>query len=167
MAGNLQRAPQTRADRRSLPRSGMSLGVTLHRVGEQQIIPAAIANLSASGFLAEIPAGESLPEHFEVDLPNAGRRQAQVVWSSGQTAGCNFAVPLSKADLSAARLKSDHRERASETIAPVLDPADPIWDVSNEALAQEKLSPRSRVLLIAAAGALPWLSFAGIAALLV
>ena len=166
MAGNLQRAPQTRVDLRSVPRSEMSLSVTLHLVGEQAIIPAAIVNLSESGFLAEIPEGESLPEHVELNLPNAGRRRARVVWSTDRMAACNFATPLRKADISAARLKSDYREPASEATAPVLDPVDPIWDVSNEATAQEKMSPRSRMLLIAAAGTLPWLTIGGIAAVI-
>lgn len=167
MAGAAERLLAGNADRRTLPRSELSLGVTLHEPGGAQVIPAAIVNLSPTGLLAEIAEGTALPGTIEVELPNAGRRKAQIVWTNGRLAGCNFAVPLSRADMSAARLKSDFRAAEETVEALQLDPADPIWDVSAEPRSGEKWSPRKRMALIVLAGGLPWLSFAGIAALLV
>ena len=130
--------------------------------------PAAIANLSATGFLAEIPKGAALPKYFEVDLPNAWPRKVQVVWTSGMLAGCNFTTPLSKADLSAARLKSNFREQEASKSGPTfsIGPSDPIWDMLNEAAASEKLPLRHRILLIGAAGATPCFLLGVLAALL-
>lgn len=152
-------------DRRTVPRNEMSLGVTLHRVGEQEIIPAAIANLSATGFLAELPPRSSMPPIIDVDLPNAGRRQAQMVWQSGTLAGCNFLKPLGKADISAARLKSAHLD-APAPAPPQLAADDPVWDTANIAKPHEKWPLPARVAVIAAAAIAPWLPIAGIAALL-
>jgi hypothetical protein len=174
MAGLPEQRTQTNLDRRSVPRSELALGITLHRRGEEEIVPAAIANLSVTGFLAEMPRGTRLPEYVEVDLPNAGRRTAQVVWQGGTTAGCNFTVPLSRADLSAARLKSavvDQEAHAAPAASspPImfqLGPSDPIWDMLNEAAAHEKLSGRTRLAVIAAAAFGSWVPVAGLVALL-
>jgi len=165
MASIAQQLPDTLADRRTVPRAEVSLGVTLHRVGEAQVIPAAIANLSATGFLADLPDGASVPDMLDVDLPNAGRRTAQVVWQSGSMAGCTFTTPLRRSDISAARLKSDH-SAAPAPQAPALSPADPIWDLGNVATAQEKWPLKARFAVIAGLGAIPWISFATLAAML-
>jgi hypothetical protein len=182
MVGLAEQLPQTNADRRSVPRSELSLGITLHRVSEAAVIPAAIANLSATGFLAELPEGAQIPAQVDVELPNAGRREAQVVWQNGGMVGCNFIAPLSRADLSAARLKSTFGESApveGQVEAPLevasvavsgpqysLGPSDPIWDMMNETPVHEKWSPRRRLALIAAAATLPWAPLAGVALLL-
>ena len=163
-----------RLDRRMVPRAEMALGVTLYRVGGEEVIPAAIANMSATGFLAELPGGVVMPEFLDVDLPNAGRRKAQVVWHGGSMAGCNFTVPLSRADLSAARLKSAfveeqvvaHQPQATPLPRYELGPSDPIWDMLNEVGSHEKWSPGKRVALIAAAAILPWVPIAGLVAML-
>lgn len=179
MAGLPRQVAETRLDRRMVPRSEMSLGVTLHRVGEEAVIPAAIANLSATGFLAELPVGSAVPELLDVDLPHAGRRQAQVVWRSGPMAGCNFTVPLARADLSAARLKSTFVE-PSEAEAPAapaapaakappiysIGPSDPIWDMLNEASPHEKWPLTGRVAVILAATLALWTPVVAVAAFL-
>ena len=158
-------------DRRSVPRRDLSLGVTLRRESGGEVIPADIANLSATGFLAELPDGAQLPDILHVELPNAGHRKAHVVWSGGELAGCNFDVPLSKADLSAAQLKSARAEVVMDAEARAkeleLQPSDPIFDTSGEVSADEKWPFVGRVAVIAIGGLACWAPLAGIAALLV
>lgn len=155
----------TGLDRRMVPRSEISLGVTLHRVDDTAVIPAAIANLSVTGFLAELPAGATVPDLLDVELPHAGRRKAQVMWRSGTMAGCTFTVPLARADISAARLKSSHVGSAAAE-PPHLTAADPIWDVAGETGRDEKWPLPLRVALIATAAVIPWVPLVGLAVML-
>lgn len=171
MAGVPKPLEQTDLDRRMVPRNEVSLGVKLHRVGEEAVIPAAIANLSPTGFLAELAVNAVTPEFLDVDLPNAGRRRAQVVWRSGAMAGCNFTVPLSRADMSAARLKSEFREASGQDSAETppmfeLGPSDPIWDMMNETPPHEKWPLSARVALIGAVTIAPWVPLVGLALVL-
>jgi transcriptional regulator with XRE-family HTH domain len=64
-----------------------------------------IHNLSATGLLIECEAKLEEGEAIAIDLPQAGRTLATVVWSSGRLHGCQFARPLGKAALSAAELQ--------------------------------------------------------------
>jgi hypothetical protein len=170
MASVPQLAQAADVDRRSGSRSELCLGVTLRSAGTIDIIPAAITNLSTTGFLAEFAAGVEIPADLDVDLPHAGSRTAQVVWESGSMVGCSFTHPLAKAEISAAHLKSEPRQLQSDATSSVasreIDRTDPIWDTSNEAAPGEKWSLRARLLVIGAVGTLPWLSIGGIAALL-
>jgi len=167
------------ADRRVMPRADLWLGVRLHGAGEERVIAASILNLSATGFLAELADGNAMPAELDIELPNAGRRRAEVVWSSGQLAGCTFASPLARADLSAAQLRSEFRALEEERGLPLLGPApalpaagsprdaaDPIWEMAAEALPDEKWPLRQRLLLIAGAAVLPWALMGGAALLL-
>lgn len=166
MASVARRVWNAVAERRTVPRDELRLEITLRGLDEGRTIPAAITNLSPAGFLAEIPAGVTLPEFLAADMPNSNSRKVQVVWSSGTLAGCNFLTPLGRADISAARLKSEPPSQSWTTrAAPGLDPEDPIWDMSSEATSEEKWPLRYRVLLIAAAGALPCLAVGAVATL--
>jgi hypothetical protein len=172
MASIPQHAPVADVDRRRGARAELCLGVTLRQSGAQAIIPAEITNLSATGFLAEFPEGVEIPQVLDVELPHAGIRTAQVVWANGWMAGCSFSQPLTKSEISAARLKSEPRPMQVElpqSLSPaslVIDSTDPIWDTSNEARPGERWSLRTRLVVLGAAGTLPWLSIAGLVALL-
>jgi PilZ domain len=67
---------------------------------------ATIHDLSLTGVLIETSTPLAEGETFEVDLPQAGKVEASVVWSSGEFYGCKFKSPLSTAALSAALLRS-------------------------------------------------------------
>ncbi len=170
MASAFQPAPAAEADRRNGPRAEICLGVTLRRAGSDAVIPAEITNLSATGFLAEFLDEVEVPPVLDVELPHAGSRTATVVWTSGCMAGCSFTQSLTKSEISAAHLKSEplqmQAKLARAYAAPPIDPADPIWDTSSEAKPGEKWSLRKRLLVIGGAGLLPWLSIAGLVALL-
>jgi transcriptional regulator with XRE-family HTH domain len=65
-----------------------------------------IHNISASGLLLETASGLAQGESLDIDLPEAGRTRAEVIWTSGMLYGCAFAEPLGHAALSAAQLRS-------------------------------------------------------------
>ena len=64
-----------------------------------------IRDLSATGMLLQTAASLRLGEQIEVGFGNSLKR-AEVVWRSGQLTGCQFKQRLTKAELSAAVLRS-------------------------------------------------------------
>ncbi len=164
---------ETGFDRRTRPRSEVNLGVRLYCVGGDDEIPAAITSVSATGFLAELPAAATMPGRLDVELPNAGRRTAEVVWQSGTSVGCNFLKPLGRADMAAALLRSAFTEQSRDELAeegfdallaePPIAADDPIWDVTSEAGARERWPLPLQVVLIAASAVLCWAPLVGIA----
>jgi hypothetical protein len=162
------------ADRRATPRTGLWLGVTLTGSEDGRAVPASIQNMSATGFLAQLADEGAIPTTLNVALPHGGTRRAEVVWRSGTLAGCTFVEQLTRADLSAARLRSEIRQMAEERGLPLLppqqvpdpvmiaDPADPDWMLQGEASTQEKWSLRRRLLFIGASAIVPWLAIGGV-----
>lgn len=65
-----------------------------------------ILNLSETGLLIETTADLAVGEIFLVDLPEAGSTEARVAWRRDSSFGCQFLVPLPKAVLSSAQLRS-------------------------------------------------------------
>ena len=79
-----------------------------------------ILNISQSGLLIETNAALTVGELLEVEVPQAGTSEAEVVWNAGMRFGCQFTTPISKAALSAAELLSPPNHgtpTASETVA--------------------------------------------------
>lgn len=66
-----------------------------------------IHNLSTTGLLLESTASLSVGDEIVVDLPEAAKSVATVVWASGEYFGCAFDRPLSAAAASAAQLRSE------------------------------------------------------------
>jgi PilZ domain len=91
---------QARADRRSSPRHQLCLGSDIR--GEA----VTIHDLSATGMLIETAADLHPFDALEIELPEAGRTMALVVWHSGRYFGCEFKEPIFQAAVSAARLRS-------------------------------------------------------------
>ena len=65
-----------------------------------------IHDLSRSGLLIETWANLTVGTQIEVDLPEAGKTMARVVWSTGRYFGCQFNASIPSAALSAAILKN-------------------------------------------------------------
>ena len=83
-----------------------------------------IHDLSTTGLLIETRAELSNGERLDVDLPEWGAAEAEIVWNSGAFFGCRFSDPISSAAVSAARLRSAPRsaERAAaDLVAVALD----------------------------------------------
>lgn len=74
----------------------------------------AVLNLSQSGLLLRTDAELALDEPLMVRLPTGNDHAARVVWSADDLFGCRFLKPLSRADVSAAELKSGFGRKAAE-----------------------------------------------------
>jgi hypothetical protein len=92
-------------ERRGSARRALRLDLENHR-GPNGAGQVTIHDLSLTGVLIETSTPLTEGETFEVDLPEAGKVEALVVWSSGEFYGCRFKQPLSTAALSAALLRS-------------------------------------------------------------
>jgi hypothetical protein len=88
-------------DRRRYLRRALKLGAG--GSGE----PVTVHDLSLTGALIETSEPMLVGAIFEVDLPQAGKVEATVVWNSGEFYGCQFELPISPAALSAAQLQSE------------------------------------------------------------
>lgn len=65
-----------------------------------------IHNISAAGLLIETVLDLTVDERLEIELPEAGRVSAIVVWHSGSLYGCAFEGALSSAALAATQLRA-------------------------------------------------------------
>lgn len=90
-------------DRRRSPRRALRLGAAAGDAGES----VTIHDLSLTGALLETSVPMLVGSTFEVELPHVGNVEASVVWTSGEYYGCQFALPISPAALSAALLQAD------------------------------------------------------------
>ena len=93
------------ASRRSSPRRLLRL----HAAGGPEGSPESrvvVHDISQGGLLIESDQRFVLGDSIQVDLPEAGAVQAEVVWSSGSFVGCRFAHELPSAVVSAALLRS-------------------------------------------------------------
>jgi hypothetical protein len=98
--GDERRASLRRALRLDIQGAGAAHGaarVTIH-------------DLSLTGVLIETSTPLSSGETFEVELPQAGKVEASVVWAGGEFYGCEFKEPISTAALSAAFLRNPPRD---------------------------------------------------------
>ncbi|WP_375290612.1 PilZ domain-containing protein [Qipengyuania sp.] len=77
-----------------------------------------VHNLSKTGMLVEADAPVTVGESIEVELPGGATCRAEVVWADDALFGCRFSQPLTKANLSAALLRSE--PQALETPAQTI-----------------------------------------------
>ena len=63
-----------------------------------------VLDISDTGLLIETQAELGVGEMIEVNLPQAGLMEAEIVWAGGQIYGCRFSQNLTPAAISAARL---------------------------------------------------------------
>jgi transcriptional regulator with XRE-family HTH domain len=63
-------------------------------------------NISATGMLIECRHLLAIGETLAIDLPGAEATKAKVVWTSDRLHGCQFVMPVAKAVLSGAQLRS-------------------------------------------------------------
>lgn len=99
-------AEQTGGEQRRTDRRVLALAVPASVAAPGQ--PVIIRNLSRTGMLVETTAHLPVGEALHIDLPEAGRVGAKVVWQEGVLHGCAFAAPISQAAVSAAQLLAPH-----------------------------------------------------------
>lgn len=117
-----------KSDRRRSPRRSLRLG------GSAGSDIVTIHDLSLTGALLETSVPMLVGAMIEVELPEAGRIEAEIVWSSGEYYGCQFCLPTSPAALSAAQLQSTPVEATNEA------PPDPLEELKELNLEFERLA---------------------------
>jgi hypothetical protein len=110
-----------RSDRRRSVRRALKLGV---EGGEQSVT---VHDLSLTGALLETSVPMLVGQTFEVELPQAGKVDATIVWNSGEFYGCQFDLPIAPSVLSAALLRSPPAQPAA-----VPDPVTELRELSTE-----------------------------------
>jgi hypothetical protein len=110
-----ERAPAT--DRRRSARRALKLGAAAGEGGE----PVTIHDLSLTGALLETSMPMLVGAIFEVELPQIGSIEAAVIWNSGEYYGCQFALPISPAALSAALLQAEAQPPADGSHDPIIE----------------------------------------------
>jgi hypothetical protein len=128
-----ERAPD--GDRRRSVRRALRLGAT---AGGGTIT---IHDLSLTGALLETSIPMLVGAEFEVELPQAGKIKASIVWNSGEFYGCQFNLPISPAALSAALLQSTPTDKPA---ARQLDPVAELHELNAEV---ERLALRMETAL--------------------
>ncbi|MDP3675421.1 MAG: helix-turn-helix domain-containing protein [Novosphingobium sp.] len=103
IAAHFEPAPQSDDPRRSARHTLRleALGATTH--GERTRVT--VHNISSGGLLFETATVLDIGNTIALELPEAGERLATVSWASEAYYGCQFAQPLSAAELSAAQLR--------------------------------------------------------------
>jgi hypothetical protein len=133
-------------NRRAAPRRQLSLYSILSATGDEAVIH----DISETGMLVETDAELATFEQLHLDLPEAGRVVATVMWNSGKYFGCEFDKPILQRALSAALLKSSHHRAWSSTV----DAEEPDEDAAKDP--DDRLPPRVRVGLIFSASLALW-----------
>ncbi|HZU50999.1 MAG TPA: PilZ domain-containing protein [Sphingomicrobium sp.] len=110
-----------RTDRRRSARRELKLGVS---ASEQNVT---VHDLSLTGALLETSVPMLVGQVFQVELPDAGKVSATIVWNSGEYYGCQFDYPIAPSTLSAALLRSAPARPGTEP-----DPVSELRALSNE-----------------------------------
>ena len=105
------------SDRRRSVRRALRLGAAASGDGGL----ATILDLSLTGALLETSVPMLVGATFEVELPHIGTIEATVMWNSGEYYGCQFALPISPAALSAALLQAEAQPSADAEHDPVAE----------------------------------------------
>ena len=95
-------------ERRRKPRHALALEVA----GPTRAI---IENISETGLALRTSGALLLGDTVEVELPVAGTVTARVAWAEDELFGCEFAEPIGKGAVSAARLRSPFDAPAADT----------------------------------------------------
>lgn len=109
---------------------------------------AVILNLSETGLMLHTAGPLAVNDMFEVELPEVGLIEAQVVWANGTDYGCQFVNPISKAAVSAALLKSPFDEDAAKQLERGTDEVRAEWERPPSRLVEIALNLSLLTLLI-------------------
>lgn len=107
---------ESSASQRSQPRRALQLETSGVLPGGLEA-NVTIHNISAAGLLIETELPLSQGDRLAIDLPEAGRADAEIVWTSGQLYGCAFEQTLGQGVLAATQLRSEAIPSATPQIA--------------------------------------------------
>jgi len=142
-------------NRRRSARLPLSLEI-LAGTRSDDAVPAAICDLSQTGFRMESDALLHPGELLQLHLPQVPALSARVIWKCGRHFGCEFQRPLSQAALGAAKLKATPLRSTELPKGLVIEP-------QGEALPPLERSTHARVLTLVSLSAGLWLAIAAAA----
>jgi hypothetical protein len=124
---------------------------------------ATVRNLSSTGLLIETATPLAVGETIEVDLPRAGNRSAEVVWSSDQLYGCRFTQVITEGAISAALLRG---QPVAPAVARELESSLEQQGYRPDATKAESqvLSRRAKFLVVSVLALASWTPFGAAAA---
>ncbi|MBV1687366.1 PilZ domain-containing protein [Novosphingobium sp. G106] len=135
-------------EERSSRRHSLWLSARVSVRGEAEQVM--IHNLSMTGLLFETALALEFGDRIEVELPEAGPTQAEIVWCSDSFFGCEFASPIAAAAVSASRLRSPYLQDAVEMRQASAE------SVPLAAVVPGGLTPLQKALVIGGAAAACW-----------
>lgn len=101
------------AERRRQPRHALGLPV-------EGAIRAIVENISETGLALNTDAMLGAGDTFEIEIPVVGLVGARVAWAEDAMVGAEFLAPISRAAVSAARLRSPFEPLAADADTPVM-----------------------------------------------
>jgi hypothetical protein len=119
-------------DRRRSPRRALRLGAG---AGDDSVT---IHDLSLTGALLETSVPMLVGATFEIELPQAGKIDGEIVWNSGEFYGCQFSLPISPSVLSAALLQSQPQDPQAAAQDPLTELRDLNAEVERLALKMDR-----------------------------
>lgn len=154
------RTIETTRDARGSVRRKLRLQVGVPSLGSPDST-ATIHDLSNDGLLIETTANLSIGDVFEVDLPEAALRMAEVVWKDDRLFGCRIVEAITPGVVSAALLRSSPQPAPAEG---------DLQTRTDEGLGQpgeagSELSPRARFGIKVGLALLSWALVGGLVAL--
>ena len=128
-------------ERRRAARRALRLGVG-PKDTESGVERVTIIDLSLTGALLETSIPMLNGAIFELELPEAGLIEAEIVWSSGEYYGAQFTLPIAPSVLSAALLKAEPVYSRSEPTDPLSELKELNAEVERVALKMESALAR-------------------------
>lgn len=155
--------PRDEQEGRYALRRPLLLTLPAHLNGQRVELSA--RNISQTGFLAGTQAPVQLGDRLVLDMPELGPREAQVVWKSGAYLGCNFLEPLPRSAVSAAMLASAILPAEHGDMPPLPEAQTVTASIPAPVVLDDRLPPRTRLLILLACATVPWMGIAGVAML--
>ena len=128
-------------ERRRAARRALRLGIGPRDLegGSEEVT---IHDLSLTGALLETSIPMLVGAIFELELPQAGLIEAEIVWSSGEFYGAQFSLPIAPSVLSAALLQSQPQRPEEEIPDPISELRELNAEVERLALKMESALAR-------------------------
>lgn len=117
---------------------------------------ATVHDVSESGLLIELSSSLAVGDVIEVEFPQARLKLAEVVWTSGQLAGCKFVEQLTSGSISAALLRSAPTHPGSGAAAWQNDAHSDFTAIPTSPSEPSRLSGRAKILTVFGLTSLMW-----------
>lgn len=116
-----------------------------------------VHDISDTGLLIETDSKLKVGEMIEVNLPQAGLMEAEIVWIGGEIYGCRFTRAITPAAISAARLGGRFSVKPSDNILEACAVAEPYSHTQNSMALASQLSLGAKLWIIIGLASSLWI----------